>query len=202
MCQFLSFVVTRDLSVYVDGKMMSHSYAEAGWGLSPSQYAECEWLSNGSESLCVRQHWGRADAWRQDARRKLLVKYPTRAHLLRALVVGRGSGVVRTFKNGYIHSYGRRPSTVFLPETYQAGTDVEFFCRWARATKHRSRRPGFFRHREAPRQPKEHRTKPAGSIEPNLVGLGYLDQKRVGKKARELGDSTVLATARVLTLTQ
>ena len=83
MCEFASFCVgtitnNEPLKIYV-GDYGSHRGIEAGHGLTPNSYRECEWTDDDPASLTVRVEAGE-DA--QVYRAAILAAYPTRSALV------------------------------------------------------------------------------------------------------------------------
>ena len=183
MCQFLSFVATRKGEIFV-GDLYRHAGVPDGWDLRSHEYVECEWTMNDPRGLEVRTGPPSAkNHWQGKVRDRILSEYPTRKALLLAIKVGRDKESVYTYRNGNRSCYYRLPSEISLPLADDEGRDVEDFCLW----HVRGRR---YIHA------------PSGYREPDLVGLEGDDFPKLARKARAVGDSRVLATARVLTLTQ
>ena len=97
MCDFLSFVITKDERLLV-GSLFSHFGIEAGWGLKPGEYWEAEWTKDDAGgSLTVR---GENSSWHRVV---ILSRYPTRKLFLESITGGRVEGKKYWYRNGELH---------------------------------------------------------------------------------------------------
>ncbi len=97
MCQFISFVITKDERLLV-GDLFAHAGIEAGWDLKPGEYWEAEWTKDDAGgSLTVR---GELRIWWKVV---ILNKYPTRELFLKSITEGRVRGNKYWYRNGKLH---------------------------------------------------------------------------------------------------
>ena len=102
MCQFISFLYhIPSKEIYFGTDLKSHSGIEAGWGLWPNSYAECEWMEKfGVEVLEIRhENHAMASAIEAD----LLTRFKSQAGVIKAARVGKNSWMEVHYKNALWH---------------------------------------------------------------------------------------------------